>query len=143
MAKPYKEATKTEDMDFDQRWEIMHKEKKKLRALQQREKSLSIRRVFTYSLEVLAVSLSYLERSRIVRFITAKLTLDTVVEVTAHFGRDAGHRLSTVLAMLTAEPYLIAVVLTGIFLVLNFVGFLSDRSRRKKLRKLAEKTGMH
>ena len=139
MAKSYKQASKPEEMDYDQRWEIMHKEKKKIRALERRERGTGIRRTFFYSLEILTVGLSYLERSRLARFITTKVTLDTVVEVTARFGKDAGHRLSTVLAALTAEPYIIAVALTVLFLLIDFISILAGRSRKKKLERLTQK----
>ena len=76
---------------------------------------------FARSLEIVAIALAYLERSRVVRFITAKLSMDTVVEVTARFGRTAGHRLSTILALFVAEPKLLAVVITGFLIIVNLI----------------------
>ncbi len=87
-------------------------------------------RVYLRGLEILAIALSYLESSRIARFITAKLSMGAVVEVTARMGRDAGHHLSSFLAVLVAEPKLIALIVAGVLLVLEFIGFVVRRARR-------------
>ena len=79
---------------------------------------------FARSLEIIAIAMVYLERSRAARFIAAKLSMSTVVEVTSHFGAKAGHRLSTVLALFVAEPKLLAVLITGILIAVNLVLWL-------------------
>lgn len=100
---------------------------------------------FARSLELIAIALAYLEKSRLVRFVTAKLSMSAVVEVTARFGRDAGHRLSTFLSLIVAEPRLLAVIITGILLIVNLViwltGLLQSQSRRSRHRR-AEMTRM-
>lgn len=91
---------------------------------------------FARSLELLAIALAYLEKSRLVRFITAKLSMSAVVEVTARFGRNAGHRLSTFLSLIVAEPRLLAVIITGILLIVNLVvwlvGLIQNQQRRRR-----------
>ena len=87
---------------------------------------------FARSLELLAIALAYLEKSRLVRFITAKLSMDAVVEVTARFGRSAGHRLSTFLSLIVAEPRLLAVIITGILLVVNLVVWLAGLFKNRR-----------
>ena len=82
------------------------------------------KRVFVRVLEILLIALSYFERSYIVRFLTAKISMDVLVEVTDRFGADWGHRLSTVLAVIVAEPRLIAVIVTGVILVLELIALL-------------------
>ena len=79
------------------------------------------RRIFVRVMEILLIALSYFERSYIVRFLSAKISMDVIVEVTARFGRDPGHRPSTVMAVIVAEPRLIAVIVTGIILVLELI----------------------
>ena len=80
--------------------------------------------VFVLLLEVGAVVASFLASSSIARFLTAKITMDVVVEVTARFGKEAGHALSNVLAMIVAEPRIIAVIVAGFILFLNFIVWL-------------------
>ena len=72
-------------------------------------------------MEVLAIVLSFLESSRIARFLTAKVSMDVVVEVTDKFGTRAGHRMSSILAFIVAEPRIIAVAVTGVILVLELI----------------------
>ena len=86
--------------------------------------------VFLRVMELLSIALSFLYRSRIARFITTKISMDIVVEVTAVFGKDAGHRLSTFLALLTAEPALIAVFVTALILVLEMLFWIIRRARK-------------
>ncbi len=85
-------------------------------------------------MQIVTVFLSYLGRSRIVRFITAKLGLDVVVEVTARFGAPAGHRLSSFVAALIAEPRLIAVIVAGIFLLIDLIVIIVRAARRRSRR---------
>ena len=94
-------------------------------------------RIFRRSMELLAIVLSFLARSRIARFLTAKASMDLVVEVTAVLGRDAGHRLSTFFAFLAAEPALIAVFVTAIVLLTELILWViarlrPDRRRRRR-----------
>ena len=93
------------------------------------------RLIYLHIAEILAIAVSFLQRSRIARFITAKLGMDTVVEVTRYFGPDAGHGLSTVLAAVIAEPKLIAVLVTVIIvlcnIVIHIVLLLQDRRKLK------------
>ena len=91
--------------------------------------------VFLHVMELVTIGLSYLERSRIVRFITAKLGLDVVVEVTDRFGAPAGHRLSTFVSLLIAEPALIAVLVTAVWVLINLIVFLILGIRRSRRRK--------
>ena len=99
-------------------------------------------RVFVYIVELLAIAISFLGRSQIARFLTAKVGMDVLVEVTDRFGRDAGHRLSTVIAFIVAEPHIIAVVVAGIIVVLEFVFWLfhaiKGRKRHGKRRRRLE-----
>jgi|GEM_PF-545936 len=92
-----------------------------------KEKKGPAGRAFLTALELLAVALSFLERSRIARFLSTKVALDTVVEVTARFGRDAGHRLSTCVAVFVAEPRLIAVLVAGVIVCLHLLAWLLRR----------------
>lgn len=75
-------------------------------------------------LEILAVVLSFLGRNAIARFLAAKLGLSVVVEVTSRFGADAGHRLSSFVALIIAEPRLIAVIVTGIIVLLHVIAWI-------------------
>ncbi len=75
-------------------------------------------------LEILAIVLSFLGRNAIARFLAAKLGLSVVVEVTSRFGADAGHRLSSFVALLIAEPRLIAVIVTGIIVLLHAIAWI-------------------
>ena len=83
-------------------------------------------RIFRRIMELLAIALSFLGRSRIARFLTAKASMDIVVEVTAILGKDAGHRLSTFFAFLAAEPALIAVFVTILILLVELVLWIVD-----------------
>ena len=91
--------------------------------------------VFLHVMELVTIGLSYLERSRIVRFLAAKLGLDVVVEVTDRFGPAAGHRLSTFVSLLIAEPALIAVLVTAVWILLNLIVFLILGIRRRRRRR--------
>ena len=77
--------------------------------------------VFWRCLEIVAIAVSFLGRNAIARFLAAKVGLDFTVEVTAAFGRDAGHKVSTIVALIVAEPRLIAVLVAGIFLIIELV----------------------
>ena len=93
-------------------------------------------------LEILAIVLSFLGRNAIARFLAAKLGLSVVVEVTSRFGADAGHRLSSFVALLIAEPRLIAVIVTGIIVLLHAIAWfisLMRGSRRSPDSKKADK----
>ena len=89
---------------------------------QKRKKSLFARNLVR-CLELLAVVLSILGRSRIARFLSTKVTLDVVVEVTDKFGARAGHRLSTFIAAVVAEPMIVAYVVAGVLVVVNLLAF--------------------
>ena len=82
-------------------------------------------------LEILAVALSFLQRSRIARFLSAKLSMGAVVEVTARFGRSAGHRLSTVLAAIVAEPRLIVIIVIGVILIGELIAWIVRQILRR------------
>ena len=100
-----------------------------------REGRRTVRQIFIWALEIVAVTLSFLQRSHIARFLTAKVGMDTVVEVTRHLGADAGHSLSTFVALLVADPRLIAVFIAGCFLIINFIaGIVSWNVRRRRRR---------
>ena len=95
-----------------------------------RRKKSHAGRIFLRVLEILAVILSYLESSRIARFITAKLSMDLVVETTHRLGPQAGHSLSTFLAAIVAEPRLIALIVVILILLLELVALLIRRLGR-------------
>ena len=90
------------------------------------------RRVFFRTVELITIALSFFGRNAIARFIGAKLGLDFIVEVTAHFGADAGHRLSTIVAAIIAEPRLIALIVTGFFLVCHLIAWIVRLIRRRR-----------
>ena len=96
-------------------------------------------RIFVRVVELLAIALSFLGRSQIARFLTAKVSMDVLVEVTDRFGPKAGHRLSTVMALIVAEPHIIALAVTGIILVLELVylviHLIRNRGRHRKHRR--------
>ena len=92
-----------------------------------RRRRSAFSRYLVRTLEVLAIVLSFLGRSRIARFLSTKITLDVVVEVTDKFGAAAGHRLSTVIAAIVAEPLIIAYVVTGLIVGINLLAFLLRR----------------
>ena len=98
-----------------------------------REKTL-FRRKLAWTIEILVVVLAVLARSRIARFLSTKITLDLVVEVTDKLGPEAGHRLSTVIAAIVAEPLIVAYIVAGIFVVVNILAvlFRSIRAGRRK-----------
>ena len=98
---------------------------------QKRKKSLFARNLVR-CLEVLALVLSILGRSRIARFLSTKVTLDVVVEVTDKFGARAGHRLSTFIAAVVAEPMIVAYVVAGVLVVVNLLVLLVRRGKRKR-----------
>ena len=79
-----------------------------------------LKNTWVRALEITLIVVSFLERNQIARFISAKLGLDFVVEVTSRFGAPAGHRLSSWIAVIIAEPRLIAVIVTGIVFVSVF-----------------------
>ena len=104
-----------------------------------------VMRAFRHALELVAVGLSYFQSSYIVRFLTAKLSMDVLVEVTARFGANAGHSLSTLLAALVAEPRLIAVGVAAVLLLVELIAGTCravSRGRRKKAA-YARIEGMH
>ncbi|MDO5702153.1 MAG: hypothetical protein Q4G47_02215 [Lachnospiraceae bacterium] len=70
-------------------------------------------------LEIAAIVLSILARSRIARFLSTKAALSLVVEVTDKFGAPAGHFLSTVIAAIVAEPMIIVYIVTGVIVCVN------------------------
>ncbi|MBR2764704.1 MAG: hypothetical protein IKE03_01805 [Blautia sp.] len=135
MAKEYQRTADTsyrERDDFDERWERMHREKKKAKA---RLKKSHAGVIFLRIVEFVMIGLSLLASSRIARFITAKLTLDSVVVVTSRFGPAAGHNYSTILAAIAAEPKLIAVIVTGVILLLELIALLIRAIRRPARRR--------
>ena len=85
-------------------------------------------------LEILAIVLSFLGRNAIARFLAAKFGLSVVVEVTSRFGADAGHRLSSFVALLIAEPRLIAVIVTGIIVLFHAIAWIISLLRGPKHR---------
>ena len=87
-------------------------------------------RIFVSLLEVIAVAVSFLAGSRIARFLTAKVSMDVIVEVTDRFGPAAGHNLSTLLASIVAEPRLIAVFVIIVLVVFNIIFWLISRLLR-------------
>ncbi|MBQ8304975.1 MAG: hypothetical protein IJX90_01960 [Blautia sp.] len=97
-----------------------------------RHKKSAFSRYFVRTLEVLAIVLSFLGRSRIARFLSTKITLDVVVEVTDKFGAAAGHRLSTFIAAIVAEPLIIAYVVTGVIVAINLLALLIRKLRRRR-----------
>ena len=121
--------------DFDERWERMHRERKRREAQLKKTRG---GKIFLRIAELLTIGLSFLASSRIARFITAKLTMDTVVEVTAHFGPAVGHRLATILAAIAAEPLLIAAAVTGIILLLEFIALVIRAITRPRYRRYRE-----
>ena len=98
---------------------------------QKKKKSMFARNLVRV-MEVLAIVISILERSRIARFLSTKVTLDVLVEVTDKFGADAGHRLSTFIAAVVADPMIVAYVVAGFLVFLNLVVFLIRRLRTPK-----------
>ena len=94
-----------------------------------------VRMVFARALEIVLVAISYFQSSYIVRFVTTKLSMDVLVEVSVRFGRDTGHLLSTCLATIATEPRLIAVVVAAVLLVIEFFAWIGrsiGRSRRRR-----------
>ena len=89
-----------------------------------RKKKSSFSKTLVRVLEVMAIALAFLGHSRIARFLSAKVTMDVLVEVSVRFGAPAGHFLSTIIAAVIAEPLLIAYVVTGIIVGLNLLVFL-------------------
>ena len=91
---------------------------------------------FLHIIEILTIVLSFLASSRIARFLAAKISLSVIVEVTDKFGAAAGHRLSTLVSMIIAEPKIIAVIVTGIWLcvdlVLWIVWMIRSRNHRRR-----------
>ena len=99
------------------------KEKKYLEAKDRARKSHA-GKVFARILELVVIGISFFERSYIVRFLSAKLSMDVLVEITAHFGPGVGHQVSSLLAAIVAEPRLVAVIATGIILVIELLASL-------------------
>lgn len=86
-------------------------------------------------LELMAVILSFLGSSHIARFLSAKVTMDLLVEVTDKFGASAGHTLSTVIAAVIAEPMIIAYVVTGVIIFFNILALMIGKIRNTRIRK--------
>ena len=86
-------------------------------------------------LEGLVLVLSVLERSRIARFLSTKVVLDLVVEVTDKFGAAAGHRLSTIIAAIVAEPMILVYIVAGLLTLVNLLVFLFRKPRRRRRRR--------
>ena len=104
-----------------------------------REKRKSVR-IFLRVMELVAIAASFLARSSIARFVVAKLSGDVIVEVTARFGRDAGHALTTVMAAIMAKPEIIGFVVTGVILVIDLLVTccMTVRRRRRRRRRVQE-----
>ena len=115
---------------YDHPWEGDVREDGRRRRPGQRRRRSKAGLMYLHAAELIAVAVSFLASSRIARFLVAKLTMDTVVEVTDRFGADAGHTLSGFLALIVAEPKMIAVVVAGVFLVLNAVIWLCTSLHR-------------
>ena len=105
----------------ESRSRIQEKEETGVRDERRPKRKTKAGRIFLRVMEVLAIVLSFLESSRIARFLTAKVSMDVVVEVTDKFGTRAGHRMSSILALIVAEPRIIAVAVTGVILVLELI----------------------
>lgn len=75
--------------------------------------------IFLRVAELVVIGVSLFEGSHIVRFLTAKITMDVVVEITARFGPGVGHQVSAILASIVAEPKLIAVFVTFAILIIE------------------------
>ena len=82
------------------------------------------RHTFRHVCELIVIGLTYFQRSAIVRFLTTKLSMDVVVEVSARYGAPAGHRLSTFMAAIAADPRILALIITGIILIFNLLGWI-------------------
>ena len=82
-------------------------------------RQIHVRIIFLRVAELVVIGVSLFEGSHIVRFLTAKITMDVVVEITARFGPGVGHQVSTILASVVAEPKLIAVFVTCAILILE------------------------
>ena len=100
-----------------------------------RHRETSFSRILVRTLEIMAVILSFLGSSRIARFLSAKVTMDVLVEVTDKFGARAGHWLSTVIAAIIAEPLIIAYVVSGVIIFANLLALLIRALKRRHRRK--------
>ena len=96
--------------------------------------------IFLRVMEVMAIGLSYFQGNAIVRFLTTKVVMDATVEVTARYGKEAGHMVATVLAAVVAEPRLIALGVTILILAANGIALIirgiSEANARRKMRRL-------
>ena len=110
-----------------------------------RSRGGTFRAIFLHMAEIVAVGLTYLERSRAARFLTAKLGTNLIVDVTDRFGKDAGRTLGTFISALIAEPSLIALVMAVFFVVFNSILFLfrsiHRRSRQRRYQRSIERGG--
>ena len=97
-----------------------------------RHKKSSFSRTLVRVLEVMAIVLGFLANSRIARFLSAKVTMDVLVEVSVRFGAPTGHFLSTVIAAVIAEPLIIAYGITGVIIAGNLIVFLIKSLRKRK-----------
>ena len=113
--------------EFDERWEELHRDKR-MEATRARTR---MKRTFVGTAETVAVGAAFLGSNTIARFLAAKVSLDIVVEVTARFGPQAGHNLSTLLAAVIAEPRLIAAIAAGFFLVVDGLFFIAGKISAK------------
>lgn len=86
--------------------------------------------VFFRIVEILAVILSFLAGSEIARFISAKVTMDVLVEITARFGAGAGHRVSSLVALIVAQLRIIAVIVAGLFIICHLIAWIFRSVRR-------------
>ena len=84
------------------------------------------------TLEALAIVMDVLERSRIARFLSTKAVLSVVVEVTDRFGARAGHRLSTFISAVVAEPLIAVYIIAGILAALNLLVLVVRLAKKKK-----------
>ena len=94
----------------------------------------SAKRTFLHMLELLAIALSFLGRNSIARFLAAKFGLSVVVEVTSRFGADTGHRLSSFIALLIAEPRLIAVLVTAVIVLVHSLVWIISKLKQSRHR---------
>ena len=94
-----------------------------------RQKKTSFSRTLVRVLEILAIVLAFLGNSRIARFLSAKVTMDVLVEVSVRFGAPAGHFLSSVIAAVIAEPLIIAYGITGVIVAIHLLVLLIRKRR--------------
>ena len=113
---------------------IMRRDGKKITAQEdpRLRRSVAVKALFFRATELTLIGVSFVGSSYIARFLVAKVSMDTLVEITDRFGPTAGHMVATILSVIVAEPRILAVIVAGVLVVIEVAVRLIRLGRRRK-----------